>query len=345
MTRIRSAALVAVAALFAVALASASSTRAMPNYGLYEIVPGKAPKLLFSRQTVSIVDLSPDRKHMLYSAPNAHQGTSLWISRLNGSHKHVLSARFDGGFARWSPNGRWIAYTRVGSCASRGQCPQVWVVHPAEAGGHPVARDASAPSWSPDSRRLAVIAHPRTTIHGPRAFVGVVPVTGGLVRIISPDRAIVAVSWAPRGDWIAFQTQPQDRRHAPLTRVVVTNGHLVATIKEAAAPAWSPNGRRLAYVKLAPAAPNGPLWVANRDGKGQRQLVSIPVVQPTWSPGSRSIAYLENEEDAQVAMVSVGGGRRRDATAVPEIFSIERFWWSTGGRAIFYTARRVTLPD
>lgn len=345
MTRIRSVSCVGASALCALALASTSPSRAMPNYGLYEVVPGKAPKLLYGRQTVSVVDLSPDRRHMLYSTPNANTGTSLWVARLNGSHKHVLTARFDGGFARWSPNGRTIAYTRSGSCHSRGTCPQVWVVSPLHSRGKPVALDATAPSWSPDSRNLAVIAHPRTTVKGPRAFVGTVPLSGGAVRLLSPLRAIVAVSWAPRGGWIAFQTQPQTRKQVPIVRVIRTDGRVVATIPQAAAPAWSPNGRRLAYLRTLPGAAYGTLWVCNRDGKASRRLVSLPVVQPAWSPRARDIGYLENQDDGQVAIVGASGGRRRDATNVPKIFSIEHFWWARSGRALFYSARRVTLPD
>jgi plastocyanin len=61
--------------------------------------------------------------------------------------------------------------------------------------------------------------------------------------------------------------------------------------------AWSPNGRRLAFV----AAPNGRhvIYVANADGSGRLPLTdstSRASFEPSWSPDGMQIAYLDQKE-------------------------------------------------
>jgi hypothetical protein len=56
------------------------------------------------------------------------------------------------------------------------------------------------------------------------------------------------------------------------------------------APVFSPNGRRIVFVRAS--KPNeSALWVMNADGSGQRKLASSGAT-PSWSPDSRRIAYV-----------------------------------------------------
>ena len=52
-------------------------------------------------------------------------------------------------------------------------------------------------------------------------------------------------------------------------------------------PTWSPDGRRIAFVRL------GEIWVAGADGRNARRLTRMrePVAFPAWSPDGRTIAF------------------------------------------------------
>ena len=193
-----------------------------------------------------------------------------------------------------------------------------------------------------------MITHPRTTVNGPTSYLAVKTLARPRPpRRITPLRPIASVAWAPRGDWIAYQAQPRKRTQAPVVRIVRSDGKGVAMLPAAAGPAWSPVARQLAYLRTPAGSPVSTLWLANRDGKRRRPLVRAPVSQPAWSPAGGTVAFVEGGggDDAQVQTVRARGGSPRDATHVPETYVIERFWWARKGGAIFYTARRVLLPD
>jgi TolB protein len=59
-------------------------------------------------------------------------------------------------------------------------------------------------------------------------------------------------------------------------------------------PRWSPDGRRIAYVKKD-AAQTDQVWIMNSDGNGQTQLTDQPGSYknaPRWSPDGSRIAYV-----------------------------------------------------
>ena len=56
------------------------------------------------------------------------------------------------------------------------------------------------------------------------------------------------------------------------------------------APVWSPNGRRIAFLR---GSSRYQLYVMNADGSGQRQLAPSTAAEfdPDWSPDGRRIAF------------------------------------------------------
>ena len=58
-------------------------------------------------------------------------------------------------------------------------------------------------------------------------------------------------------------------------------------------PAWSPDGRKLAFVRLS-ADLGEPIYVVNADGSGLRRLTRGPALDadPAWSPDGRKLAFV-----------------------------------------------------
>jgi len=87
-------------------------------------------------------------------------------------------------------------------------------------------------------------------------------------------------AWHPNGSCIAFSS---DSGGAYRLYTMAPDGTGVAPVGElqGTGPAWSPDGRQLAYAR------DGWVWVANADGTGERQVT--PGGLPMWSPSGLSL--------------------------------------------------------
>jgi TolB protein len=101
-------------------------------------------------------------------------------------------------------------------------------------------------------------------------------------------------------------------------------------------PAWSPDGRRLAFAVF----PNGPreLWVADADGSNATKLAEADnVSQPDWSPDGSTIAYAADTGGGSAIHVvnSDGSGDRvvGEVLVGPDYFSAS---FSPDGTKIVY---------
>ncbi|WKE66897.1 PDZ domain-containing protein [Gallaecimonas kandeliae] len=133
-------------------------------------------------------------------------------------------------------------------------------------GGHPrqltTGPDAdSRPQFSPDGRQLAF-----TSVHGGNADVYLVDVNGGQPKRLTwhPGHDLVE-GWSPDGKSVLF-TSDRDIGHNRAAQAfeVAARGGMPARVMAARAedPAWSPDGKQLAY---------RPIIMANRGASGWRQ--------------------------------------------------------------------------
>jgi TolB protein len=104
-------------------------------------------------------------------------------------------------------------------------------------------------------------------------------------------------------------------------------------------PAWSPDGRKIAFERRAGGSQSD-IYVMNADGSGVRQLTSAAGTEshPTWSPDALQIAF--GAGDLRVLAIPAAGG--------PSRVVVSRGWepdWSPDGSLIAYMSDRRLPGD
>jgi Tol biopolymer transport system component len=220
-----------------------------------------------------------------------------WLANGDGSGLRRLFSAPAGSDSNpvWSPDGRRLAANLAGT-------PE----------HHTNTRLVSAtvhnPSWSPDGRRLIGLQG-----DGDNRVV-VVDLASGNERVIYEDKGIgyvtlVDPAWSP-ANVIAFAEVDSgtidlyDMRR----RMFVGPRRRI----EGTEPAWSPDGRRLAYHTA------GGIYVADADGTGRR-LVARNAAQPAWSPDGRQIAFVRTLAggNTEIFVADADGSRQRRLTFNP----------------------------
>ncbi len=231
--------------------------------------------------------LSPDGSRVACTvtvadaAANAYE-THLWIVPVDRvAPWQLTTARSKDTHPLWSPDG-----TRIAFISDRAGEKQVWVIGPEGGEARQLTTGTLAPSelsWSPDGRWLAVVGKPQPP-PGP---------AGSDVRVFSRLRYKFDGEGFWDGRWKQVLVLPAGGGEARQ----VTHEECDHT-----APAWSPDGRWLAY-----AANPGPgadqttvtdIWVAPADGGAAPRCLTKglgPASQPAWSPDGARIAYVGHD--------------------------------------------------
>ena len=128
-----------------------------------------APEDLLQERSVSEPAISPDGKWVAYvssvaDAAKDDYNADLWMASRDGSRNIRLTRTAEGESSpQWSPDGRYLAFlaARPADEADKDPLTQVWVLN--REGGEAerltsFPGDVSEFAWSPDGRRLAVIA-------------------------------------------------------------------------------------------------------------------------------------------------------------------------------------------
>ncbi len=115
-------------------------------------------------------------------------------------------------------------------------------------------------------------------------------------------------------------------------------------------PAWSPDGRRIAFRLFQPGQARPDIYVARANGAGSTPLVD-QAAMPSWSPGGRSLAFANLREGQRgISVVNVSEGLRgesdvRIVTRVSDDIPEEQPAWSPDGKQIAFTSQRDGTSD
>ena len=256
---------------------------------------------------------SPDGRFLAYTS---HQDGTYKIYVMNtrtGEHRRLTHRHEEEWAPAWSPDGKWIAFVSDGHedilLGEWGKFKITSDIYKTDVNGAHLVQltdqgKNSKPSWSPDSQWIAFVSYHRGD---ERKGIYVMDADGRRLRRVN-DQKVQALdgiiqsqcAWSPNGKQIAFSmvVPRDDRMHLYVIDIdgknfrQLTRGPAILGNKdgvrfpEIRQPAWSPNGKWIAYVyENTPG--NADIYVIDAMGNGRGK----PLVKdggrdlsPAWVP-------------------------------------------------------------
>jgi len=305
-------------------------------------------------RSVSDPQRSPDGKWVAYTVGSTDteqdkRDTDIWMVSWDGKDQVRLTFSPDGESSpRWSPDGRYLAFLASrGSEEEKKKGSQVFLLD--RKGGEAqkltdIKGGVSSYVWSPDGKRLALVVNAVDPDDEPEKLEG-------WKRKTQPPIVI---------DRYRFK---QDREgylkrlysHLWLFDVETRKTEaLTSGSYEESAPAWSPDGARIAFVSNRSTpdpdrTEDTNIYVIEaRPGAEPRQLTTFPGPdegRPVWSPDGQWIAYLQGDEPRfsaynleKLAIVPAAGGAPRLLTESLDRPVSGPLIWSADSRTLTFQA-------
>lgn len=130
--------------------------------------------------------------------------------------------------------------------------------------------------------------------------------------------------------------------------VIDPDGTGLVRLATGVAPAWSPDGQRIAFHTIRPEEP-AEVRIIEADGTGEGTLAGNGATDPTWSPDGRRIAFVRNGSEIRVVDVDGSGEAilvsRESILSLRAADAIAEPAWSPDGRYIAFKATEVGIGD
>jgi dipeptidyl aminopeptidase/acylaminoacyl peptidase len=323
-----------------IAVVSTTSRAQLPQAG-QESTPVARRKLevddYFRIKEVSEPQISPEGKWVAYKVTTRvrEKDTNedhLWmVPTTGGDAVPLTSASGCAGHPRWSPDQKYLAFIRYRSCDSETDIDtdsggHLWLMN--RAGGEPekithTSQNLSDIAWAPSSDRLVLVLQDSAPEDSEPASVS--------DRIAEQDdskpRPWVIDRLHFKEDGIGYL----DHRRTHLYVITLADRKITQITSgdyDDYAPAWSPDGRSIAFVSNRSANSdsnyNSGIWVVAADnenrGSGLLPMAPSPFTDaaPSWSPDGKWIAFtrqldpkLMERATAHLAIAPAAGGEAK----------------------------------
>lgn len=281
------------------------------------------PETLLSIKVVADAQLASDGGRVAFTvtetdAERDEYRTRIWVVPARGGEptRFTRGPRRDTA-PRWSPDGSLLAFLSDRD----GKAAQLYVAR--TDGGEPwkltaLEHGAGPPVWSPDGTRLLFAARVAVTP----------PPAGDEARARWAQRPRVVTKALYKYDGAGYQLDTRSHLFVVVADAEGDPTQITDGECEDRAPAWSPDGRRVAWSRTRGGVADynvSDIWVTDSDGGNPRQLTQEVgrATSPSWSPDGLTIAcYGVDEQEPglgealwRVWTAPVAGGASRRVTA------------------------------
>lgn len=267
---------------------------------------------------------SPDGQRIAFIHRDGDDSQVYVMNADGGSQRRLTTDPGSYASPAWSPDGRELVFvaTREGEsqiAAVSGNGTQKDLTRP--------PGDRRNPAWSPDGR---LVAFQSRVGGGPYALFVMGPDGTSLQQVPTPSFGlqpdVTSFAWLPDGRIAYTNRSGTAQESLAVTNLDGTGQRFLGT---ASSPAWSPDGRRLAFVLSRV----GGAQIDVRDSAGGPPVrltdPRVISVRPTWSPDGRQIAFLMIYEGTVTLMVmdADGNQKRRLASLYGDLSARPVFSW------------------